>query len=91
MPYLLFKIIESAQERHLKYFDLGFVPFAKASGPIMSVARMIGDDRFSSQGLEQFKNKFDPDWQPNYMAYDGDLADLALIALNLEKAMEPNL
>lgn len=88
MPYLLLKTIEKVkQEGRFKYFDLGFVPFAKAKGPILTIAHTLSTGRFSSKGLEQFKNKFDPDWQPIYMAYDGDLGDLALIAANLERAM----
>lgn len=89
MPYLLYKMIEShaAEDKTYRYFDLGFVPFAKAHGSLLSIARTMSAGRFSSRGLEQFKNKFNPDWRPNYMAYEGDLADLALIALNLEKAM----
>ncbi len=89
MPYLLMKSIEEVgKEGKFKYFDLGFVPFAKARGTILTIARTLSDGRFSARGLEQFKNKFDPEWQPIYMAYDGDLADLALIAVNLERAME---
>ena len=41
-----------------------------------------------AKGLEQFKNKFDPVWEPNYLAYEGDMTDLAVIALNIEKAMD---
>jgi lysylphosphatidylglycerol synthetase-like protein (DUF2156 family) len=70
-------------------FDLGFVPFAKARGPLLSIAKAVATDRFSAKGLEQFKNKFRPSWEPNYLAYEGDIADLAVIALNIEKAMEP--
>jgi phosphatidylglycerol lysyltransferase len=90
MPYLLYKAIEQTAARNLGYktFDLGFVPFARSKGPVLTIARTLGGDRFSSRGLEQFKNKFKPDWQPNYMCYDGDVADLALIALNLEKAVQ---
>jgi phosphatidylglycerol lysyltransferase len=87
MPYLLSKVIESLAP-HYKYFDLGFVPFAATSGPIQLIARTLSASRFSAKGLEQFKNKFDPDWQPQYLVYDGDVADMALIALNLERAME---
>lgn len=88
MPYLIYKTIERAgEDKSSRYFDLGFVPFAKAKGPVLAIAQALGGSRFSSQGLEQFKNKFDPDWQPNYIAYEGDLADVALIALYLEKAM----
>ncbi|HET7320594.1 MAG TPA: phosphatidylglycerol lysyltransferase domain-containing protein [Candidatus Saccharimonadales bacterium] len=88
MPHLLFKTIESAHESGFRQFDLGFVPFASTTGPIQTIARLLNGDRFSSKGLEQFKNKFDPDWQPYYLAYDGDIADLALIALNLDGAMK---
>jgi phosphatidylglycerol lysyltransferase len=88
MPYLIFKAMQSAKDDGNKYFDLGFVPFAKADDLILDIAQAIGGDRFSSKGLEQFKNKFDPAWQPVYLAYDGDIADLALIALNIERVMD---
>jgi phosphatidylglycerol lysyltransferase len=88
MAYLLLKTIETAHTaNHYEYFDLGFVPFAKASGPLLAIAKAFSSDRFSAKGLEQFKNKFDPSWQPNYMAYEGDMADLAIIALSIENAL----
>jgi phosphatidylglycerol lysyltransferase len=90
MPFLLASLIRdtAVSEPAVKVFDLGFVPFAKAKGPLLAIAKAFSGDRFSARGLEQFKNKFNPEWQPNYMAYDGDLADLAVIALNIEKVME---
>lgn len=90
MPYLLARLIQDTAENEpqVKVFDLGFVPFAQAKGPLLAIAKAVSGGRFSARGLEQFKNKFDPVWQPNYLAYDGDLADLAVIALNIEKAME---
>lgn len=90
LPYLLYNTIHEISKNQSKYqfFDLGFVPFAKAKGPALAIARVLATGRFSSKGLEQFKNKFDPQWQANYLAYEGDIADLATIALNLEKAME---
>ncbi len=89
MPYLLYKTMDSiagSNDTH-KFFDLGFVPFAKAESPLLKIARTLSAGRFSSRGLEQFKNKFNPLWEPNYLVYDGDLADLALIAINMEKVM----
>jgi phosphatidylglycerol lysyltransferase len=86
MAYLLYKTIERSKD-YSRYFDLGFVPFARAKGPLLTVAKTLGSGRFSARGLEQFKNKFEPDWQPNYLVYEGDIADLAVIALNIEKAM----
>jgi phosphatidylglycerol lysyltransferase len=88
MPYLLFKTIENLGEQGFEFFDLGFVPFTTSKDPLVALARLLSSGRFSAKGLEQFKNKFDPDWQPTYLAYDGDLADLAVIGVNLERLME---
>jgi len=87
MPNLLSKIIEQSAGQGYKIFDLGFVPFAAAEETAVKLVKTLSAGRFSAKGLEQFKNKFDPDWQPNYLAYEGDLADLALITLNLEGVM----
>lgn len=89
MPYLLLKTIETVYSHGgYEYFDLGFVPFAAVKNPVLTVVRTLSGGRFSSRGLEQFKNKFKPEWRANYLAYDGDMADLALVAMNLEKAMK---
>ncbi|MDB5164672.1 MAG: hypothetical protein JWL89_298 [Candidatus Saccharibacteria bacterium] len=87
IPFLLYKFIESINQQGYKNFDLGFVPFAGAKEPLATITRTLSAGRFSAKGLEQFKNKFDPEWHPHYVLYDGDLADLALITLNLERAM----
>jgi lysylphosphatidylglycerol synthetase-like protein (DUF2156 family) len=88
MPFLLANCISSikTQNRYI-YFDLGFVPFAATKDPVLRIAGILSAGRFSAKGLEQFKNKFNPEWRPTYMAYDGDFADLALIAVNLEGIM----
>lgn len=86
MPFLLLKTIESLHD--YQRFDLGFVPFAAVDNIAVQIAKALSGARFSAAGLEQFKNKFDPDWVANYICYDGDLADLALVGLNLERAME---
>jgi phosphatidylglycerol lysyltransferase len=88
MPFLLLNTIEQSRKQGYGIFDLGFVPFAKAKGPLLNIVQVMSTGRFSAKGLEQFKNKFDPLWRVNYMAYDGDLADLALIAINLERAVD---
>jgi lysylphosphatidylglycerol synthetase-like protein (DUF2156 family) len=87
MPYLLCQTIARLAEEGYRLFDLGFVPFAATEDTVIKVVKALSTGRFSVRGLEQFKNKFDPDWQPNYLAYDGDIADLALITINLEGAM----
>ena len=90
--FLIYNVLHHLnKEDRYKYFDIGFVPLAQMTGRLARIARTLGAGRFSAAGLEQFKNKFEPDWQENYFAYDGDVGDLALIALNLEKAMAVDL
>lgn len=92
MPFLLSSLITNlAETESQKLFDLGFVPFAASEGTIVRLAKLVGGKRFSSKGLEQFKNKFDPVWLPNYIAYDGDIADLGQITMQLEKVMSVDL
>lgn len=87
MPYLLASLITNLDDTY-KYFDLGFVPFAKTGGYLQKIAQSLSAKRFSSKGLEQFKNKFEPTWHPCYVVYDGDPADLAQIALHLDEVMK---
>jgi len=87
MPFLLLNTLQTLHDSGYRWFDLGFVPFAETSDPAIKFIRTISTGRFSAKGLEQFKNKFDPVWQPNYLGYDGDLADLALITINVERVM----
>lgn len=88
--FLLYSmLLRLDEEGEYKYFDLGFVPLAQMRGKLANAARKLGANRYSAGGLEQFKGKFAPNWKPNFIAYDGDVADLGLIALNLEKAMKP--
>lgn len=85
MPAVLLHIIESLDPAVHKTFNLGFVPLARMDSNLAQLARRLGNSRFASAGLEQFKNKFKPNWERNYVAYDGDLIDLARVAANLEK------
>ncbi len=89
MSYLLSETIQHvAQDDSIEVFDLGFVPFAKTDNALARIVRLLGRQRFSAAGLTQFKNKFEPDWQPNYAAYDGDLLDSGSIAANLEELLK---
>jgi lysylphosphatidylglycerol synthetase-like protein (DUF2156 family) len=87
MPYLLLNTIRKMNSEGYKWLDLGFVPFAETNDPAIKLIRVLSVGKFSAKGLEQFKNKFDPLWEPNFIAYDGDLADLALVTLNIERVM----
>lgn len=85
LAHVLFQIHEDGA---YTAFDLGFVPLAQMDNNLTKLARTLGNNRFSAAGLEQFKNKFAPDWQHNYLAYDGDLVDLTALLARLEKVMK---
>ena len=88
MPRLLSGVIASlASEGAYDTFDLGFVPMAKVESPIATIAARLGAGRFSMSGLEQFKDKFDPVWAAQYLAYDGDIVDLTVLLARLERAL----
>ncbi|MDB5175513.1 MAG: hypothetical protein JWM81_371 [Candidatus Saccharibacteria bacterium] len=90
MPFLLANlIIDASQEQHFSKFDLGFVPLATMENRLATAVKFVGSKRFSSSGLAQFKNKFEPSWHNCYIAYDGDITDLASIALAMEEVIKP--
>jgi phosphatidylglycerol lysyltransferase len=91
MPFLLTNTITGIGSKGTyRYFDLGFVPLANMDTLVSKIAKFAGAGRFSAAGLEQFKNKFEPEWQKCFIAYDGDVADLAIIGLTIEEAMKPS-
>lgn len=94
MPALLARTIQQLAEEGTKQkFDLGFVPLASPSARTEQVIQRLGQllmsETVSSQGLEQFKNKFAPHWQDNYIAFDGDWIDLIHISRQLDSLLEP--
>jgi lysylphosphatidylglycerol synthetase-like protein (DUF2156 family) len=91
MPFLLANlIINTAEKQQFSHFDLGFVPLATMQNRLAAVVKFLGSKRFSSTGLAQFKNKFEPRWHNCFIAYDGDITDLASIALNMEEVIKPS-
>lgn len=89
MPFLLLQVIERlASDEAVATFDLGFVPLAGIDSNLLKVVRRLAAGRFSSLGLEQFKNKFDPKWEASYLVYEGNLLDLARIATSLETLLK---
>jgi lysylphosphatidylglycerol synthetase-like protein (DUF2156 family) len=76
------------EQQSAKTFDLGFVPLAKLDSTLANIARRLAASRFAAAGLEQFKGKFQPAWQPNYIAYDGDMLDLVVVVAALESALK---
>jgi phosphatidylglycerol lysyltransferase len=91
MPYLLMSLIDRlGSEAKYTTFDLGFVPLAQVNNRYAQLAKSITKTRFSASGLEQFKGKFKPRWAPQYIAYNGDILDLAALAISLEATFKRN-
>ncbi len=89
MPVLIACIIKQlSKDPRYTTFDLGFVPLATVENIAATIARRIAAGRFSAAGLEQFKRKFRPQWQPQYLAYNGDLIDLTILLSRLQKVMK---
>ncbi|MDB5181344.1 MAG: hypothetical protein JWP13_107 [Candidatus Saccharibacteria bacterium] len=94
MSVLLYHtILQLSREGQKLKFDLGFVPLASPSGKterfIKQIGQMLIREAISAKGLEQFKNKFDPAWENNYIAFDGDWVDVIRISRWLESLLRP--
>ena len=78
-----------------KTFDLGFVPLAQTEEAttkkaVLTLTKTLFNAYFSARGLRQFKNKFDPTWHDNYLAWDGDWLDLPAVAQAVDKILAYN-
>jgi phosphatidylglycerol lysyltransferase len=81
MDYLFIRLIQWAQESGYKTFDLGMAPFSglpdKTLAPLWnrlgSTLFKHGENFYNFQGLRQYKDKFDPHWEPRYIALQGGL------------------
>ena len=77
MDYLFIKLMIDAKERGYARFNLGMAPLAAVgelrwARPVERLAHVLfryGESWYNYQGLRRFKEKFDPAWEPRYMAY----------------------
>ncbi|MDD4890146.1 MAG: bifunctional lysylphosphatidylglycerol flippase/synthetase MprF, partial [Phycisphaerae bacterium] len=82
MDYMFIQLMLWGREQGYQYFNLGMAPLSGLHDtPVPTlwhrVGRLIfryGENFFNFQGLRQFKEKFDPQWQPKYLACPGGLA-----------------
>ena len=93
MDFLFTEILLWAQAHGLKTFDLGMAPLAglaeeKYASLFARVGRLVherGEAFYGFQGLRAFKDKFDPRWEPRYLAAVGSwtlpivLAEVAVL------------
>lgn len=87
MDFLFVKLLLHFQAEGYQRFGLGMAPLSgMASHPLASRWHRIGhllfahgENFYNFQGLRAFKEKFDPDWQPRYLAAPGVVAPLFVL------------
>jgi phosphatidylglycerol lysyltransferase len=82
MDALLVSAFEWGRANGYRWFSLGMAPLSGIEdspvAPLWSrIARLVygyGDTFYNFKGLRAYKEKFDPVWEPHYLAYPGGLA-----------------
>jgi phosphatidylglycerol lysyltransferase len=82
MEYLFICLMLWGKERGYRWFNLGMAPFSglenRALAPLWNRLGAFvfrhGEHFYNFQGLRQYKEKFDPQWRPKYLASPGGLA-----------------
>jgi len=82
MDLLFVRLMERAQEKGYSWFNLGMSPLSgpveRTEHPVWGWARArlrrYGEKVYNTQGLRQYKEKFDPQWVPRYLAAPRGLA-----------------
>ena len=76
MDFLFVELIDWGREQGYDAFEFGMAPLAgledRPLAPIMSrVGRLLferGEEIYNFQGVRRYKDKYDPLWQPRYIA-----------------------
>ena len=82
MEYLFISLMLWGKEQGYRWFNLGMAPFSglenRALAPLWNrlgaFVFRYGEHFYNFQGLRQYKEKFDPQWRPKYLASPGGLA-----------------
>ena len=88
MEYLFVKLMLWAREDGYRWFDLGMAPLSgferRALAPawqrLGALVYRHGEHFYHFRGLRQYKEKFDPEWEPRYLAAPGGLAIPRILA-----------
>ena len=88
MEYLFVKLMLWARDEGYRMFDLGMAPLSgfepRALAPawqrLGALVYRHGEHFYHFRGLRQYKEKFDPEWEPRYLAAPGGLAIPRILA-----------
>jgi phosphatidylglycerol lysyltransferase len=82
MEFLFVCLMLWGKEQGYRWFNLGMAPLSglenRALAPLWNRLGAFvfrhGEHFYNFQGLRQYKDKFDPEWRPRYLASPGGLA-----------------
>ncbi len=82
MDYLFIELMQWGRREGYQWFNLGMAPLSglenRPLAPFWSRAGALvfrhGEHFYNFRGLRQYKDKFDPEWSPKYLACRGGLA-----------------
>lgn len=82
MDYLFVQLLLWGKEQQYQWFNLGMAPLSgienRALAPLWNKLGAFlyhhGENFYNFRGLRQYKEKFDPVWEPKYLASPGGLA-----------------
>jgi phosphatidylglycerol lysyltransferase len=90
MDFLFVQLMQWAREEGYEWFNLGMAPLAglqnRRQAPLWNRFGALvfgrGERFYNFRGLQQYKDKFGPEWEPRYMAVPGGIA-LPMILTNV--------
>jgi phosphatidylglycerol lysyltransferase len=88
MEYVFIQLMLWGSEQGYRWFNLGMAPLSgmqeRALAPLwMRLGALVyrhGENFYNFKGLRQYKGKFNPRWEPKYMASPGGLAIPRIVA-----------
>lgn len=88
MEFMMIGLIRHYQDHDYTRFSLGMVPLSglqpRRGAPLTqrlgSMVFRRGEQLYNFQGLRRFKDKFQPEWEPRYMAVPAGLDPLVALA-----------
>ncbi|KJK06228.1 bifunctional lysylphosphatidylglycerol flippase/synthetase MprF [Pseudomonas tussilaginis] len=88
MEFMMIGLIQHYKSQAYTRFSLGMVPLSglqpRRGAPLTqrlgSMVFQRGEQLYNFQGLRRFKDKFQPDWEPRYMAVPAGLDPLVALA-----------
>ena len=93
MDYLFVELMLWGAANGYQSFSLGMAPLSgmeqRALAPLWhKVGHLVfthGESFYNFEGLRQYKEKFDPNWEPRYMACPAGLLSLPLALLDVSR------